>query len=165
MDGRTDIKRDARTAAKLGSQRAGSALTYRVFHLNWNSDSLHISACRKDGTLLMVASDSPWKTIFYELLILVLQSYLLIQTYTQPKRMKSPIPRKRKKNAPFKKEEENLIIQPMAFHVPQCLGRYSHANSCNAHKNAPRQGSSMRFYALLTNLKTVGASRENWKQT
>ena len=75
--------------------------------------------------------------------------------------MKSPIPRKRKKNAPFKKEEENLIIQLMAFHGPQRLGRYSHANSCNAHKNAPRQGISMRFNALLTNLKTVGASREN----
>ena len=35
----------------------------RVFLLKWNSDSLHISACRKDGTLRMVASDSPWKTI------------------------------------------------------------------------------------------------------
>ena len=53
--------------------------------------------------------------------------------------MKSTIPRKRRKNASFKKEKENLIMQPMAFNRPQHLGRYAMPKNCNAHKHAPRQ--------------------------
>ena len=36
----------------------------RVFHLRQNSNLLIISACKKDRTLLMVASYSPWKMFF-----------------------------------------------------------------------------------------------------
>ena len=47
--------------------------------------------------------------------------------------------RKRRKNAPFIKEDEILISQLMAFHGLQRLRRYPTPEDCNVHKLASRQ--------------------------
>ena len=89
-----------------------------------------------------------------------MQSYLFVQTYTQPERMKFPIPRKKKKNAPFIKEEENLIMQLMAFYGPQRLRRYSTPKDCNTHNYAIRNEA---FQCIVNQFKQNGGIEGNLK--
>ena len=107
-------------------------------------------------TLLMVASHSPWKTIFSELLIFVLQSCLLIQTYSQPKRMKSPIPRKRRKKACFKNE---LISWTAALRQSLYALKLQCTQTCSKTK-----GISMRWKPILRQLEHQGKI-ENWQNS
>ena len=103
--GQTNVPTDG--PANLASYRVACTrlkmdAKYRVFLLKWISDSLYISAFRKYGTLLMIAFDSPWKAIFYELLIFVLQSCLLLRTYAQLKKW-NPNQDKKEKKCYFQK--------------------------------------------------------------
>ena len=119
-----------------------------MFLLNWNKVSEHISALRKDRKSRIVASDSPWKTIFCELSIFTFRCYLLLQTYAWTKTMKSPTPRIRRIDTPYTKEQEIFIVQRSAFMGPQKLRReyFRHfmPGDRNAHKHAPRQAASHR---------------------